>query len=325
MNRLLTFVTLLWRRRYLIVVSLVAIPALALMYSLNTPPVYKAVQTLAVEPGSAQSPILKQVENPDYLHILQQHLTDSTLARDSLRQVGLLFDGASEQEQHNKIMQLTRHLQLRSTGGNVLEITYTSPDSAQISRVLETVSQNFIDDLVAPERFVTEQEVRNLATQLEGLKQQQATNGEKLAKLKHDLTHQTGKEHAATEKQIAQLEFAQQTLTMQEKLAEKSYEKSLRMATERVAQPIIRPMGLPVIVNPNPGLAQHIRYTICGLLVAFAFVVLMLILGVLGDTTLRRDGEIRKELGLKILGRMPNLGDVHIDGGRVSTMPKINL
>ena len=62
-----------------------------------------------------------------------------------------------------------------------------------------------------------------------------------------------------------------------------------------------------------------------GLILAIVFTAVMIILDILFDSSLRQDDEIRKELGLRILGRMPNLGDVHFDEGRISTMPKLNI
>ncbi len=326
MGRLLSLATALWNRRGVIVLSLIAFPALCLMYGLNKPPIYHAVQTLSLVPENAQSSLLQDVRNDEYQKILNRQMKSDTLIKAALNDVGVLLPGALPTEERIKIRELQQSLSLTAPGENIIEITLKHQDRSQILRLLEAVVLNFIDDIMAPERFAKEELSNSLANQVRTLITQQAESRESL----HNTKLQIKKEPDADtrkdlEYQLASLDFQIQTLKMQIDLAEGEYQKALSATQQTMFHPIIKPESNPVIVSPAPGLTLQMFYLLLGLLLAIAFITITTVIGIIFDTSLRRDDEIRKELGLRILGRMPNLGDVSFDDGRISTMPNINI
>lgn len=325
MNALLELFTLIWRRRYLVVVSLIAFPMLAVLYSHNRPAHYKAVQTLAINAEASQSPLLKNVQIPDFVTILERRLKSPDLAASALREVGQLFEGTPETERRARIAEITNNLTLLPAGENVLEIHYRSPDAANLLRTLETVSFLFIDDMLAPERFAVDDELSQLAEQVKFLTQRQDATNSQLKPARDLLERAPADKRDDALRRVTALEFEAQSLRLQRELAENKYQATLKRGQERLSQPIIRPLGNPVLVNKDASTEQHTRFICFGLLMALAFIVLVLVLQKLLDRSLRTDAEIRAALGLKILGRMPNLGDIQVENGRIATMPRLNI
>lgn len=325
MNRMLLLATALWKRRATLILSLIAFPALVLMYGLNKPPMYEAVQTLSLSPEKAQSNLLQDISNTEYQKILERQLKSETLLKAALKDVGSLFEGTSVEEENKAITNLRRNLDLEAAGPNVIEITLSHEDRSSILRTLEAVVLNFIDDIMAPERFAKEELANSLENQVRELSEQKVETEAKVGGLKSDLRRANDDEKEAIERRIAALEFQSQTLTMQINLAKNEYEKALSATQQTMFHPIIKAEGSPTILTPVPHLSQQLYYLLVGLILAIVFTVVMVTLDILFDRSLRDDDEIRKELGLRILGRMPNLGDVHFDKGRMSTMPKLNI
>ena len=325
MNRMLILATALWKRRATLVLSLIAFPALVLMYGLNKPPVYEAVQTLSLTPEKAQSNLLQDISNSEYQKILERQLKNETLLKAALRDVGTLLSGADQMDEQKQVADLRRSLDLEAAGPNVIEVTLTHEDRSSILRLLEAVVINFIDDIMAPERFAKEELANSLGNQIRELSAQRTETDAKVDGLKGDLRRAKAGEQEAIERRIAALEFQSQTLEMQIRLAKNEYEKALTATQQTMFHPIIKAEGSPVLVTPAPRLSQQLYFLLVGLILAIVFTAVMIILDILFDSSLRQDDEIRKELGLRILGRMPNLGDVHFDEGRISTMPKLNI
>lgn len=325
MNRMLLLATALWKRRATLILSLIAFPALVLMYGLNKPPMYEAVQTLSLSPENTQSDLLQDISNTEYQKILERKLKSETLLEDALESVGKLMSGASKEDIDQAVAELRRNLDLEAAGPNVIEITLSHEDRSSILRQLEAVVLNFIDDIMAPERFAKEELSNSLANQVRELTEQKVDTDAKIGGLKSDLRRANDDEQDAIERRIAALEFQTQTLTMQINLAKNQYEKVLNETQKTLFNPIIKAEGSPTIITPMPQLSQQLYYLLVGLILSIVFTTVMVTLDILFDRSLRHDDEIRKELGLRILGRMPNLGDVHFDKGRMSTMPKLNI
>jgi len=325
MNPMLLLATALWRRRATLVLSFIAFPALVLMYGLNKPPMFEAVQTLSLTPEKAQSNLLQNINNAEYQKILNRQLKSDTLLKAALRDVGTLLPGATQLDEATQITQLRRNLTLEAAGADVIEVTLKAEDRSSILRLLEAVVLNFIDDIMAPERFAKEELANSLANQVRELAEQKTATEKDIKTLQADLRRTKEDAQEPLERRLAGLEFQSQTLTMQISLAQNEYEKALSATQQTLFHPIIKAEGNPVIVTPTPRLSQQLYYFLVGLILAALFTTVMIVLDILFDRSLRSDDEIRKELGLRILGRMPNLGDIHFDEGRISTMPKLNI
>ena len=326
MHQLRILLANIWQRRGVIVLSLIALPALFAMYGLNQKPAYTAVQTLSLKPENAQSNLLKNVDNPDFIRILARQLKNETLLKTALKDVGILLEGADPEKTRQDIRKLQQKLTLTAAGDDVIEITLAHPNRAEILRLLEAVVMNFIDDIMAPERFAKDELTNSLASQVQTIKTRRQETKQQLADIQETLADTSAQKQQKTLKQkISALEFRRQTLKMQQTLAENEYQKALHAAQENLFQPVIKPMSRPVIISTYGGTERGLLYGGLGFVLALLFSLLVVVVSSILDTSLRRDENIRRALGLRILGRMPHLGDVHFENGRISTVQHVNI
>ena len=325
MGQMRTLLANLWQLRGVIVLSFIAFPALFAMYGVNQSPTYTAVQTLSLQPENAQSNLLQNVDNPEFVRILNRQLKNEVLLKTALNDVGVLLKGADLETRHKVITALQSRLNLEAAGSDVIEITLTHDDRAEILRLLEAIVLNFIDDIMAPERFAKDELANSLANQVQTIKIRRAETLEQLEEAKRALKKATGPEENAFEQRVAALEFQAQTLAMQKSLAENEYQKALSAAQQNMFHPVIKPESSPVIISTYGGAGRGLVYFVFGLIVASLFSAVVVVVGNALNTSLRRDEEIRKELGLRVLGRMPNLGNISYDDGRINTTPNINI
>lgn len=325
MGQMRTLLANIWQRSGIIVLSLIALPALFAMYGLNQQPSFTAVQTLSLKPENAQSNLLQNIDNPEFVRILNRQLKNETLLRTALNDVGVILEGMAPEKRQEIISSLQNRLNLSAPGSDVIEITLQHADRAEILRLLEAIVMNFIDDIMAPERFAKDELTNSLANQVQTIKLRRQETLEAVEKTKQDLRGADGAEKDTLERRLAALEFQAQTLNMQKTLAENEYQKALKEAQQNLFHPVIKPDSSPVIISTYGGAQRGIVYAGLGFIVALLFSALVVIISSALDTSLRRDENIRKELGLRILGRMPNLGDVQFEKGRISTMPRMNI
>ena len=326
MNQLRILLANIWQRRGTILLSIVALPALFAMYGLNQQPAFTAVQTLSLTPENAQSNLLKNVDNPDFARILERQLKNETLLKTALEDVGILLQGADAEKTRRALNNLQNQLDLTAAGNDVIEITLQHPNRAEILRLLEAIVMNFIDDIMAPERFAKDELTNSLASQVQTIKLRREETKQQLQDVRKELAQVSKPAQEETlERRVAALEFRIQTLNMQQTLAENEYQKALKTAQENLFQPVIKPESSPVIISTYGGTERGLVYGGLGLVVAVLFSLLVVIVTSALDTSLRRDETIRRELGLRILGRMPHLGDVRFENGRMSAMQHFNI
>ena len=315
----------IWHQKSIILLLLIAFPALFAMYGVNQQPSFTAVQTLSLNPENAQSNLLQDVNNPEFIRILNRQLNNETLLTSALNDVGILLKGAEHEQAQQLIQDLQKRLGLTAAGNNVIEITLTHPERAQILRLLEAIVLNFIDDIMAPERFAKDELTNSLANQVQTINQRREETLEQIKNAQQELAKADKSAALAVERKIAALEFQAQTLRMQKALAENEYQKALQTAQQNLFHPVIKPESSPVIISTYGNAERGMLYGGFGFIVALLLATLVVIISTAIDTSLRQDENIRKELGLRILGRMPHLGDVTFENGRISTMPRLNI
>lgn len=323
MSKTLNALTTLWRHRYTIVLPLVCFPAVALVHSLSSPPLYRANATLHIVKDEIQSPLLQNISNPDHVDLLRRTLRQPSVVRDALKSVGLLLDGATAREENDRISEVTRNLRLATIGDDLIQISYASQDSRNITALLENIGYNFMDEVLAPERFRSEEEHSRLSNQVRYIKTRLTLAQNRLEDAKKKVV--ADPENLDLVKSLTAAEFDVQTLQAQHDIAKKNFDAVLGETQTRNIKPALRFIDPPALIDPNPAMAQHLAHVFNALVLALFISIFLIILRTRLDTSLRSDEEIRKELGLKIIGRMPNLGDMKIDQGRVGTLPRMNF
>jgi hypothetical protein len=324
MNTLLTLFGIFWRNRYALVLPFVILPSLALIYSINTPAMYTARTTLQIEKSPANPPLLQNISDPDKANLLRQTIKSANVVGDALTAAGILLEGAGPEERNIKIAAAARNIHLHTIGDDLIEIYYRSTTPQNITTVLEHLAINFVDEINAPERFSAGEKQEFLERQLREL-------GAKLNRAKANMEAvkaeiaRSGKQDAPENlARMADAAFEVEKIQTQYDLTRRDFDNVLGSNQSRRIMTPKFPLP-PTLENPNPEAEQHLSYLLVSLLLSALLTFTLITLKARLDTSLRLDDEIRREIGLKIIGRMPNMGDVKIDQGRLTSMPKMGI
>lgn len=314
-----------WHLKNSILFLFFVLPILFVVYSFNKPVVFTASQALSLQTEQAHSSLLKHVNEPNFARILNRQLQNDILVKRSLQDVGILLEDNTSADEKTHIQNIQKSLKLTSAGKNVIEISLSYHDRRQILRLLEAVVINFTDTLMAPERFAKDELANSLGNQIQLLTQLRQETAEKIIRTQQKLRKANNKARKEIERALTALEFQAQTLNMQKSLAENQYHEALQLAQKSKFNPIVKPESEPILISTDKSAGQHIWFLSMGVFGAFFLSTLLVALRTISDTSFKKDREIRQELGLRILGHMPNLGNVQFDEGRILTMPKLNL
>ncbi|MBI1363394.1 MAG: hypothetical protein GC134_05365 [Proteobacteria bacterium] len=325
MNTFFTLFGIFWRNRYALVLPFLILPTLAVIYSANTPAMYTARTTIQIQNAATNPPLLQNISDPDKTNLLRQTIKSANVVGDTLRAAGLLLDGASSDERNQKIAQAARNIHLQTIGDDLIEIYYRSTTRAGITTVLEQLALNFIDEINAGERFSADETQEFLERQLRELSARLNKAKANYDALKVEVTRSGKADSDENIARMAAAEFEIQKIQTQYGLAKEDFDKVLSEKQSRSATPTVKFPLPPMLENENPEMEQHMSYLLASIVLAGLLSLTLIALKSKLDTSLRTDDEIRREIGLKIIGRMPNMGDVKIDQGRLTAMPKMGI
>lgn len=311
--------SLWWRRRHLIL-FVVFIPTLFFAWSIGQKPMFKSTTTLHFSAGPTASPVLQDITASENLAILHRTISSNDLILDSLTEVGVLVDTAPQEQKTAAINAVKNGVKMSILGRNLVRINLKSETITNVDELLEALSFNFVEQLLAPERFRIEQQMGALEHQIKSYSSQIKLAEQTLAHTKGISTSKLSDKSKEYLKQVVALEFEVQRLSAQQRLAEEEYNNMLKQAqayknssiTGEPGSSLIRFAEPPVKLAAKRTLAENIRLS---LQVAFAGLLVALITIKISrgmDSTLRRDEQISSALNLKVLGHLPNLGKIQI-------------
>jgi hypothetical protein len=297
MSSLIHALTIAWRYRGRLLLCLLALPLLAYLYSQNKVESYTATTTLYINPNLVSSPLLQDMTPNAHRAILARRLAASDVLEHSLEQTGLLLPGADEATRTASLRQLQGQLRLNVLSEHIVQVKLDSTERATVLPLLENVSFNFRDALLAPEKYSNDTELNALADKVKQLET-------KLTALETD-PNQSANPTTVVEMKNA---LAQ---------AQKDYANQRRKAQLGNASAALKILEAPTLVaHPvTPTFDLLLSAAALGLFLGLLLVWLSHSL----DNTLRGDSEIMKTLHLKVLGRMPDFGKLHIVNGRQTT------
>lgn len=175
----------LWRRRYLVCVTLLIMPLCATFVGSMLPKKYQATTSILVYESALLNPFLKDLA---YSTQLKKRITGLNVFINSptvLKQVaidsGLVPTDASAYRVQEVAEKLAKSLSIKLLGSNVVSIKLTSSSPEKMVDILTQVRKTFITRLLAPqissiqssEKFLTEQ-IKKQATRLSRAEEQYA-------------------------------------------------------------------------------------------------------------------------------------------------------
>ncbi len=316
------FLTLLfnfWNYRYHILVPAIVFTMTALFISLSQPVLFEATTTLYLDKEKAGSPLLKNITESDHEAILERTLKGERVLQDTLQEVGLLLDGASPETEKRVVNNFAKNINLEVLNDHLMRITYENISQQNIETILETLSLNFIHEILAPERFRTEQQLSSLAEQIKYYSEK-IKIAEEALKNEKNLENKKG----SNLKKMVSLEFDMEKYIAQKRMAQEEYDilltKNKSLVSQYSQSPnavlwfVEAPTKLPQVAN----IQRHIKYMLTGLFIALIFSAFIIVYSLMTDKSLRTEEEFRRYLGLKVIGHMPNLGDVRTENSYIT-------
>lgn len=330
MNLLVLF-AYVWQKRFYILIPLILCPIIIVAWSLGKTPVYHATTTLHLDPENVQSPLIRNITNPEHSDILQRYVTNPLVIEDTLKDNGILSAAPSlsddaeskkalEQynlDKHNMIKAFRRNISVGAISADLIRIELRSKEAHSIEQVLESLKNNFVDEVLAPERLRIQRHLGELESQIKRYNERQKLAQQSLAHAQNvDVPEGDEKLQQNTLRRVVSLEFEVQRLEAQRLLAKEEYDRTLARANNLSSSDKDAPGAVlwmveePMLISSEKGIAQAVTD---GIWFGFLIGLFLMFIARLTDTSLRRDEEIVKHFGLKILGHMPNLGDVTIE------------
>lgn len=297
MSTLIHTITVLWRFRGRLLLCILVLPLLAYLYSQNKVESYTATTTLYINPNLVTSPLLQDMAPNEHRAILARMLAAPDILEPSLASAGLMLPGVDDKTRHDTLRSLQSRLRLNTLSSHLLQVKLQSTDRASILPLLEAISYNFRDQLLAPERFSNDAELTRLAEKVKFYQ-------EKIS------AAETTTDQSADAAALGQLRTS---LLM----AQSEFNAQKRKAQLGNASAALRVLEAPTLVaNPVTPTADILLVaSLLGLVLGLALVWL----GYRFDSSLRSDKDIHEALQLRVLGRMPDFGKLHVQNGRQTT------
>lgn len=144
-----------WRRRYLLFWPIVLMPILVLCVGFLTPKKYVSHTTMLIQETSKLNPFMADFAVSTQLEERMNALSALLHSRHILLQVAK-DTGLIEQENSQKAAQVVQRLsdalQVQLIGKDMIKITFSSDDPTKMAEILQTVSDHFLQTLLAPEK-----------------------------------------------------------------------------------------------------------------------------------------------------------------------------
>ena len=325
MVQLIVFLAHLWNARYRLILPILALPAIALAWSMGNTPTYHATTTLSLERSKVHSPLLQNIASVENTEILNRFMHNPSLLEDTLLETGAILPNMDDMSKRSAVDAMSKRISLKVVGDDRLQINYSDHNEASAIKTLEKLSMNFVDEILAPERLRIEQVLYSLGEQIRYYGELQRLAEEALEKALE--AKKSGLQDPEHLKEIVRLEFDAGRNQAQRQLAQKEYDqllsqaKSLRSSMNSVeGSTVLWFVETPTLVGAAFDRAYHISLAKMWAWIGLVLGLLWVALARLMDSSLRRGDDIEEYLGVKILGRLPSLGKLQVENGRLQVM-----
>ena len=145
-----------WRRRYLILIPFLLMPVVGGVVGFLSPKTYQTHTTILIQEAAKQNPFLKdltvETNLKERMAALQALLHSRHILGSVALKTGLINKDMPGDEVTAKIAELSKSLQARLVGDDLVKIIYEAKDPTKMSETLGLVSVRFVERIVAPQR-----------------------------------------------------------------------------------------------------------------------------------------------------------------------------
>ncbi|MCG9577574.1 chain-length determining protein [Vibrio tubiashii] len=160
-----------WRQRYVIVVPILILPFVGYFIGKVAPTNYVSHTSMLIQETAKMNPFLEDIAVSTMLKERLNALSTLLKSRHVLTAVakehGLIDDSMAPAERDYIISKLSSSLTVTQPGKDFLKISLTAPNPAGMKELLESISEHFIEQLLAPERSSIEDSSEFLAIHIE--------------------------------------------------------------------------------------------------------------------------------------------------------------
>ncbi|HCG6027989.1 TPA: chain-length determining protein [Vibrio parahaemolyticus] len=145
-----------WRRRYMIVIPMLVLPILGFGVSKLVPTTYVAHTSMLIQETAKMNPFLQDIAVStmlkDRLSALSTLLKSRHVLYSVAKEQGLIDDDMGAKEQEFIIKDLASRLSVQQLGKDFIQIQLRSDKAQGMESMLTSVSNRFVEQLLAPER-----------------------------------------------------------------------------------------------------------------------------------------------------------------------------
>ena len=160
-----------WRQRYVIVVPILILPFVGYFIGKVAPTNYVSHTSMLIQETAKMNPFLEDIAVSTMLKERLNALSTLLKSRHVLTAVakehGLIDDSMAPAERDYIISKLSSSLTVTQPGKDFLKISLTAPNPTGMKELLESISEHFIEQLLAPERSSIEDSSEFLAIHIE--------------------------------------------------------------------------------------------------------------------------------------------------------------
>ncbi|WP_038174662.1 MULTISPECIES: GumC family protein [Vibrio] len=170
-QRLIVLLNAAWRQRYVIVVPILILPFIGLMIGKMAPTNYVSHTSMLIQETAKMNPFLEDIAVSTMLKERLNALSTLLKSRHVLTAVAkehnLINDDMSPEAKDYVINKLSNNLTIVQPGKDFLKISLSAPKPAGMKEMLESISDHFIEQLLAPERSSIQDSAAFLAIHIE--------------------------------------------------------------------------------------------------------------------------------------------------------------
>ncbi|MDK9735884.1 chain-length determining protein [Vibrio sp. D404a] len=170
-SRLLQILYGAWRQRYVIVIPMLILPVLGLLVANLTPKKYDSHTSMLIQETAKMNPFLEDIAVStmlkDRINALKTLLHSRHVLYSVAEELELIDSRMSNFEQEQIISDLSQRLMVTQLGKDFLKISLTSDTPDNMKETLQSVSEHFISQILAPERSSIEDSSNFLAIHIE--------------------------------------------------------------------------------------------------------------------------------------------------------------
>lgn len=193
--RFIVLLNAAWRQRYIIVLPILILPVAGYFIGKTAPENYVSHTSMLIQETAKMNPFLEDIAVSTMLKERLNALSTLLKSRHVLTAVAsdhqLINDAMLPVERDRVINRLASNLTVSQPGKDFLKITLSSPSPLGMKELLESISDHFIEQLLAPERSSISDSTEFLAMHIEQRKRELEKTEIQLANFKNQFASVT--------------------------------------------------------------------------------------------------------------------------------------